>query len=129
VRYEVTGVLAPIGFCHCKQCQRANGSAFSCNSSVARSDFRLVSGAELLREFESSPGRFRVFCSRCGSPVYKRVNEQPDTVRIRLGLLDQDPEQRPRAHIWVSAKAPWFEIRDGLPQLPEGLPPDVRRTV
>jgi hypothetical protein len=73
VRYEVTGKLAPIGFCHCKQCQRASGSAFSCNTTVAKSDFRLVSGAELLREFESSPGRFRVFCSRCGSPVYKRV--------------------------------------------------------
>jgi len=83
----------------------------------------LCEGVGLLREFESSPGRFRSFCSRCGSPVYKRVGEQPDSVRIRLGLLDGDPQLRSRAHIWVSSKAPWYEITDSLPQLPEGLPP------
>ena len=83
----------------------------------------LCEGVGLLREFESSPGRFRSFCSRCGSPVYKRVGEQPDSVRIRLGLLDGDPQLRSRAHIWVSSKAPRYEITDSLPQLPEGLPP------
>jgi hypothetical protein len=119
----VTGPLAPLGYCHCKQCQRANGSAFAANSSVAKGDFRFVAGEELLREYESSPGRFRAFCSRCGSPVYKRVNEQPDSVRIRLGLLDGDPGLRARVHVWVSAKAPWYDITDTLPQLPEGLPP------
>ena len=123
VRLEISGELAPLGYCHCKQCQRASGSAFAANSTVARSDLRFALGEELLREYESSPGRFRVFCSRCGSPVYKRVNEQPDTVRIRLGLLDGDPHLRARVHVFVSEKAPWYEITDSLPQLPEGLPP------
>jgi len=123
VRFELHGPLAPLGFCHCKQCQRASGSAFAANSSVAKSDFRVVAGQELVREYESSPGRFRAFCSRCGSPVYKRVSDQPDSVRVRLGLVDGDPQLRPRVHVWASAKAPWYEITDGLPQLPEGLPP------
>jgi hypothetical protein len=123
VRYELTGPLAPLGYCHCKQCQRASGSAFAASSTVARSDLRFVAGEELLREFESSPGRFRAFCSRCGSPVYKRVTEQPDSVRIRLGLLDGDPQLRARVHVFVAAKAPWYEITDSLPQLPAGLPP------
>jgi hypothetical protein len=123
VRYEVTGPLAPTGFCHCKQCQRASGTAFAANSSIARRNFRVVAGADLLREYESSPGRFRVFCSRCGSPVYKHLRDEPDSVRIRLGLLDDDPGLRARVHVWVSAKAPWYEITDALPQLPEGLPP------
>jgi hypothetical protein len=64
-----------------------------------------------------------VFCSRCGSPICKRSSDQPDALRIRLGLLDGDPELHARAHIWVSAKAPWYQIADSLPQLPEGLPP------
>jgi len=123
VRYELDGELGALGYCHCKQCQRASGSAFAANTSVAKSALRFVSGEELLREYESSPGRFRAFCSRCGSPVYKRVLEQPDSVRIRLGSLDGDPQLRARVHIWVSAKAPWYEITDSLPQLPEGLPP------
>jgi hypothetical protein len=131
VRYEVTAEkLAPVGFCHCKQCQRASGSAFAVSTTVAKSELRLVSGEELLREFESSPGRFRVFCSRCGSPMFKRAQDQPDSVRIRLGTLDQDPGVRPLVHVWVGARAPWYTITDALPQLPEGLPPTpVRRTV
>jgi len=123
IRYEISGELAPLGYCHCKQCQRASGSAFAANSTVARRDLRFVAGEELLREYESSPGRFRVFCSRCGSPVYKRVSEQPDSVRIRLGTLDGDPKLRARVHVFVASKAPWYEITDSLPQLPEGLPP------
>jgi len=123
VRFEISGPFGPLGYCHCKQCQRANGSAFSAGSSVARIDLRFLSGEELLREFESSPGRFRAFCSRCGSPIYKRMSDQPEALRIRLGVLDRDPELRARVHIWVDAKAPWYEITDELPQLPEGLPP------
>lgn len=123
VRFEVTGPFGALGFCHCKQCQRANGSAFSANSTVARKDVRFVSGESLLHEFESSPGRFRAFCSRCGSPVYKRTTDQPDSLRLRLGLLDGDPQLRTLAHIWIDSKAAWYEIGDALPQFPEALPP------
>jgi hypothetical protein len=123
VRFEVSGPFGALGFCHCKQCQRANGSAFSASSSVARKDVRFVSGESLLTEFESSPGRFRVFCSRCGSPVYKRTTDQPDSLRIRLGLLDGDPQLRALAHIWIDSKAPWYEVEDALPKFPEALPP------
>jgi hypothetical protein len=33
-----------------------------------------------------------------------------------LGVLDEAPSLRPTHHIWVSSKAPWFEITDDLPQ-------------
>jgi hypothetical protein len=123
VRFEIHGALAPMGYCHCKQCQRASGSAFAANTSVALADWKLLAGKELIREFESSPGAFRAFCSRCGSPVYKRLASQPDSVRVRLGLVNEDPGLRARAHVWVDAKAAWHEITDSLPQLPQGLPP------
>lgn len=123
VRFEITAEFGALGYCHCKQCQRASGGAFAANSTISRSGLRFVSGEELIREYESSPGRFRAFCSRCGSPVYKRVLEQPDSVRIRLGLVDGDPGLRARVHIFVASKAPWYEITDALPQFPEGLPP------
>jgi hypothetical protein len=76
-----------------------------------------------VREYESSPNKYRAFCSRCGSPVYSRRDEEPEIRRIRLGTLDSDPERRPLAHVHVSSKAPWYEIHDDLPRYPEGLPP------
>jgi hypothetical protein len=127
VRFEVEGPFSELGYCHCKQCQRASGSAFSANTTVARSRLRFVAGEDLLREYESSPDAFRAFCSRCGSPVYKRWQHQQDSLRIRLGLLDGDPGLRARAHFWVDVKPPWYEISDALPQYPEGVP-TKRRT-
>jgi hypothetical protein len=121
IRFRINGKLGPAGYCHCKQCQRASGSAFAANAPVRTPYFGLLSGAELLREYESSPGKFRAFCSRCGSPIYSRRDSEPDLRRIRLGSLDSDPERRPLGHVWVSSKAPWYTITDALPQYAEGL--------
>lgn len=123
VRFRIDGKLGPAGFCHCKQCQRASGSAFAANAPVRTRYFAIRAGADLVAEYESSPGKFRAFCRRCGSPVYSRRDSEPEIRRIRLGSLDSDPERRPLVHVHVSSKAPWYTIDDSLPQYPEGLTP------
>jgi len=122
VRFRISGKLGPAGYCHCRECRRASGSAFAANAPVRTAYFALSAGTELVSEYESSPGKFRAFCTRCGSPLYSRRDSEPELRRIRLGTLDADPERRPLAHVWVSEKAPWYEITDALPQLPKGLP-------
>lgn len=124
VRFRIAGKLGPAGFCHCKQCQRASGSAFAANAPVRTKYFDITSGSRLAREYESSPGKFRAFCSQCGSPLYSRRDTEPEIRRVRLGTLDSDPGRQPLAHVWVASKAPWYFIRDSLPQFHEGLPPE-----
>ena len=124
VRFRITGKLGPAGYCHCKQCQRASGSAFAANAPARTRYFQLTAGGELVSEYESSPGKFRAFCTRCGSPIYSRRLSEPDIRRIRLSTLDSDPERRPLAHVWVSSKAAWYSIQDSLPQYPEGIVPE-----
>ena len=119
VRYEIDGRLGPIIYCHCSMCRRATGSAFATNASVRISEFRIVAGAELITEYESSADNFRAFCSRCGSPMYCKWF---DLIRIRLGALNEDPGERPIAHLWVSSKAPWHEITDSLERFEEAPP-------
>jgi hypothetical protein len=116
VRYEISGKLSPAVHCHCTQCRKASGASFASNASVARDEFRFSSGEALVRAFESSPGQFRCFCSRCGSPLIKRNAAKPDEIRLRLGTLDIDPEIDVVAHIFVRSKAPWTNIADELPQ-------------
>jgi hypothetical protein len=125
VRLRITGKLGPAGFCHCSQCRKANGSAFASNAPV-RAKYVEVDAerADLVREYESSPGKFRAFCSRCGSPLYSRRDSEPELRRLRLGLLDGDPGRRPSGHVWVGSKAPWYEITDALPRFEQGLPPE-----
>jgi hypothetical protein len=43
-------------------------------------------------------------------------------VVIPMGGVEGDPGGRPRAHIFVDSKAPWFEIADDLPQYREYPP-------
>lgn len=120
VRIEITGKLGALVYCHCSRCRKAQGTAFGANADVRRTYWRWLGGEDLIREFESSPGVFRAFCSRCGSSIYSRRPDAPDVLRIRLGILNDDPERRSLAHFHVASKAPWYEIADGLPQFAQG---------
>jgi hypothetical protein len=89
---------------------------------VWAAEFVVVSGKELLSSWESSPGVRRFFAGCCGSPIYKRYDAAPEVLGFRLGTLDSDPSKTGDVHIMVDSKSPWYEIRDGLPQEPGGVP-------
>ena len=116
VRYEISGALGPIVFCHCRQCRKSQGGAFAVNAPVQASQFRLLAGEEVLTEYESSPGKKRVFCKVCGSPILSKRANAPDVLRLRVGGVDSAIPGRPSAHIFVASNAAWFEITDTLPQ-------------
>ena len=116
VRYEIRGGLRNLVLCHCSQCRKAQGSAFAANAIVDQDGFHLVSGAEVLKGYESAPGKVRYFCATCGSPIMSRNQATPRQVRIRLGSLDSDIRERPEARIFVTSKANWDDISDDLPQ-------------
>ncbi len=116
VTYEVDGKLGVVTYCHCETCRRVQGGAFVVGAPARRKYFRLVTGADAITEYESSPGKYRGFCKVCGSPIWSRRVAEPETLRLRLGAIDGDPGRRPAAHIFVGEKAPWFEITDDLPR-------------
>lgn len=123
VRFEIDATPGLVAVCHCESCRKAQGAAFAVNAPVPRSAFRLVAGEELVASYESSAGKHRAFCSRCGSPVFSRRDDDPETLRIRLGTVDGDPGVRPAVHGWTSDKAPWERLPDdGLPRFATGSP-------
>jgi hypothetical protein len=62
-----------------------------------------------MQSFEPYPGSFRAFCRVCGSIAPSKAAHLT-TVSIPAGLLDDDPGVRPKLHVFVSSKAPWWEI-------------------
>ena len=116
VKYEIDGKLDAVTNCHCSLCRKMSGSAFASGATIPTASFRIVTGNELLKEWESSPGYQPVFCGRCGSPILKRKAKDPDHLRLRVGTLDSDPGVKVSKHSHVGSKAPWVEINDGLPQ-------------
>ncbi len=127
VRFSITGSLAPIEVCHCAQCRRAQGGPFATNIPVATSALTFLAGEHLLQSHASSPGKERVFCRVCGSPVFSRRASLPGVVRIRAGLLHEPVATQLAFHAFTASKAGWWPLSDALPHHPEGAPPMAPR--
>lgn len=124
VAFEADAPPGPITFCHCNKCRKASGTAFAANMSVPRSALRWIRGEDVLRGYESSSGKVRRFCGRCGSPMTaERPADPAAPVRVRLGTLDT-PIETPRyaGHIWRSEAADWYDPKRPVPEWP-GLSP------
>ena len=128
VAFTIEGPLAPVQVCHCAQCRHAQGGPFATNIPVAASAFRLLRGAGMLKAFESSPGKERVFCSRCGSPVFSRRAARPEVLRIRAGLIEQPLEAGIAWHAHTGSQCRWWTIADELPQYPGAAPTSAPRS-
>jgi hypothetical protein len=119
VRYAINGKLTGALNCHCSMCRKAHGAAFRSRARVNAADFKWVKGEALITWFESSPGNHRGFCSRCGSPLLSRFDQNQTVYGLPLGALDDDPGVKPAVHVYVASKAPWHDITDTLPQFAE----------
>lgn len=121
IGYEIDGAIGPMGHCHCETCRAAHASAFATTARVARRDLRWTRGESELRAFESSPGKKRLFCPKCGSHLVAGWDHEDEWI-LRVGSLRDDPGSKPVVHVWTEEKAPWFELTDDLPALPRGVP-------
>lgn len=128
--YQLSGDIGPIYNCHCSKCRRWHGAAFRTRASVNAEQFQWLCGEELLSKYYSSGNTAKWFCSKCGSNLISTYDDRPDVIGIPLGGLEQDPQRRPEAHIFVASKSPWHEISDQLPQHEEwpGSEAEVKRT-
>jgi hypothetical protein len=121
VRYEIDGSFAMAGHCHCSICRKSHGAAFVTWAILERpQQFRWTAGTEEVTAYASSPGRERCFCRKCGSSLV--ATHGGKVTEVVLATVDGDPGVRPREHIFVGSKAPWYEITDGLPQFEEWPP-------
>lgn len=120
VRFEIDEVRAPT-HCHCANCRKLTGAAFATYAHVVADKFRFVAGEDMTVAYESSPGSFRHRCRTCGCPTPGKASYL-STVSIPAGLLDDDPQVRPRLHVFTSSRAPWWTIQDDLPQHEKWVP-------
>jgi len=121
IAYAINGLDSAIEHCSCKTCRKAHAAAFNTSAGVRRKHFRWTRGAEFLACFESSPGKQRHFCSRCGTHLVAEIAGDDELI-LRVATLDEDPGQRPVCRIWVSHEVPWLECGPGLPAYAEWEP-------
>ena len=120
VKYEIAGEFQVVGNCHCSLCRKAHGAAFATWGIIDPRQFRWTAGEDFVQAYESSPGRTRCFCRRCGASLASAHDGAVG--EVALGTVDGDPGLRPSEHIFVGSKAVWHEITDALPQHAEWPP-------
>ena len=83
---------------------------------IAASSFELLTGAGLLKSYRATPGKERLFCSRCGSPLFSRRDDAPYQLRLRVCTLSDTRKARIASHAHVASKVEWCVIGDDAPR-------------
>ncbi|MEM6682041.1 MAG: GFA family protein [Pseudomonadota bacterium] len=111
ISYDIRAEPLLTGVCHCKNCQRQAGSAFSILIGVPKAAVT-VQGTPKQYEDTADSGKpvFRQFCGNCGSPLFSLVPDAPDLMFVKAGTLDDTSMLKPQAHYWCDSAQDWIDI-------------------
>ena len=108
VRYTLRGEPFHVGRCHCANCRKQSGSAYTIYGQWPLDAFE-VTGEYATYDNDS-------FCPRCGSRLFM-IEEEDQGVEVQLGSLDDAPfELKPEAEIWIQRREPWMPEVEGASQ-------------
>jgi hypothetical protein len=121
VRYECEAEPQLMGVCHCRNCQRQSGSAFSMMVAVPEGSVKL--SGQPLAQYEDRGGDsgqpvIRKFCPSCGSPVTSKAAALPQWDFIKAGTLDDTSWFQPQVHMFCEHAQRWTWMEDGVPRVP-----------
>lgn len=124
VRYECTSEPVLSVLCHCRDCQRATGSAFAAELGVLEAQFAFVKGEPRYFAAVGDSGSmvWRGFCADCGSPLVARSSGRPGFLAIQAASLDDPSVFSPAYHVYVSRAQPWDRIdaeRSAFARIPD----------
>ncbi len=123
VSYALGTDKAIAAICHCKNCQRQAGSAFSIVV-LAQTDQIEISGEVKTYHDTADSGAklLRQFCPNCGSALFSRQKDSPSSIIIKAGTLDDTSWLNPAVHVWCNSAQPWFTFPEGAIKFPENAP-------
>ena len=125
IRYECEGDPVRAFICHCTDCQRFTGSAFSPELFFPKESFRLLSGTPSGHTVAAESGNSmeRQFCGRCGSSLFCILEKLPNLFSVNAGSLDDKTVFKPSLQVWTRSQMGKFAVSDDLEKFEKGPPP------
>ena len=116
IRYEITGDPLGVVVCHCLNCQKQSGSAFSINM-IGISDQISIQGDLSTYADENDKGEplKRNFCNTCGSPIYSEILSQGNLIALKIGTLNDTSGLEPQSQFWCIRKHDWLSFHGDIP--------------
>lgn len=108
----VNGEPVRVSACHCLDCQKRTGSAFSAQARWPEEKVRTSGRSKRWAHLADSGNRItHFFCPDCGSTVHYRIEGKFDgLVAIPLGAFDDPYSLSPRYSVWEKRRHPWVEL-------------------
>jgi hypothetical protein len=114
VRYSATAEPAFVAVCHCKNCQKQAGTAFSVNVGIPKSAMSIQGRLKTYHDRgDSGQPVLRNFCPECGSPISSDVAVMPQMTFIKAGTLDDTSWLEPKMHVYCDSAQHWTAIPEG----------------
>ena len=119
ISYHFDGEPETVVLCHCLDCQRHTGSAFSVNVLVPRASLEISGVPKSHRTTGTENGnlRDRLFCGDCGTPILTVLHERPDLIIVKAGTLDETSGIEPDVEIWSRRAQNWFGAQSTRPRV------------
>jgi len=123
VRDECSADPIFMGNCHCGECQRATGSAYSPGIGVPKAALKVTDEVKF-HEVTGSSGKpiARGFYPNCGSRLLVRFGIMPDVMGIQAGNLDDPSLFKRKADIFTASAQLWDHMTPQTPKFPQALP-------
>ena len=122
VRYTVNADPVLMLNCHCRDCQRATGSAYAPVVVVPRDSVQIAGDLKYYRIVgESGSAVERGFCPKCGSRVVGNLERFPEIVGLLAGGLDDPSLHRPTMDIFTASAPPWDHMAPESQKFPKNL--------
>jgi len=115
--YECTAAPAISLNCHCRDCQRATGSAFAPVRRVPTEALKITGEPKWYEVTGDSGARVRRgFCPECGSYLFALALFQPDLISVTAANLDDPSKFRPDGDCYTASAQPWDYMNPKLPK-------------
>lgn len=77
--------LTTSALCHCIDCQKWTGGAYTSNAVVPRDKFKVVQGSPKTWDAKGDSGKINkhFFCGTCGSSLYTELEVMPDVTCVK----------------------------------------------
>ena len=108
VRFSAEGTPKFVGNCHCGDCRKATGAAFS--TYVGYLDGAVRWDGDARRLSQSSSGVKRGFCGKCGSPVSYQGHKWAGETHLFIGGFDDPAGLVPTGDVFTSEALSWAPV-------------------
>ena len=115
VRYMASAEPIFVGVCHCTDCQKFSGSAFSTVVAVPSATVTVTGTLKTFtKNGDSGQPIHRRFCPECGSGILDEAVLMPQVVMLNAGTLDDPSWVKPGAQVYCDSAQAWVRLEGDM---------------